>query len=231
MSAGLDSIMVIRQLVAVLVLFLFLTACTENGGPAATSTSPSVGGQTPAPTAPRPAATQQTGTTPAPTATASQAPVDGTVDPLGFGGTDPVTIKSNPDPISEQAVLRDVRVGAHPEQGGWDRIVFEFANVRPEGDIRYVQQATQCGSGFNVPLSGSAVLLVRFTATRAHTDAGQSTIPSRDISGPGGVILQSRQICDFEAHVDWAIGVRSQQRFKVTNLTNPMRVVIDIKRP
>jgi hypothetical protein len=49
------------------------------------------------------------------------------------------------------------------------------------------------------------------------------------MAGPGNAILQARSACDFEAHVDWAIGVKARQRFKVTTLTNPPRVVIDVK--
>ena len=219
-----------RYFALALLTSTLLVACSGDDTPDSTPTA--------APSATAPAATA---TRPAPTATVaptrpaatptSQAPVDGTVDPLGFGGVEPVTIKSNPDPISGAALLRDVRVGSHPEQGGWDRIVFEFADVRPPGEVRYVQQASQCGSGFPVVLPGTAMLLVAFQSANAHTDAGQPTVANREINGPGGVILQSRQICDFEAHVDWAIGLRSQQRFKVTLLTNPTRVVIDIKWP
>src|SRR3989304_595494 len=75
---------------------------------------------------------------PSPTAVATATatpfpPVDGTVPAQGTGGTDPVDIKTNPDRVSGAATLVDVRVGAHPEQGGWDRIVFEFKDVRPAG--------------------------------------------------------------------------------------------------
>jgi hypothetical protein len=156
--------------------------------------------------------------------------VDGTVDPLGFGGTETVTVKSNPDPISKIAVQRDVRVGAHPEEGGWDRIVFEFVDVLPAATIGYVPVATQCGSGQNVRLPGAAVLLVRFEPAAAHDDNGRPTIRSLELPGPGGVIVHSRLICDFEAHLDWAIGLRRQERFKVTRLSNPTRLVIDVKQ-
>jgi hypothetical protein len=143
----------------------------------------------------------------------------------------PVTLKSLPDPITGAALLTDVRVGAHPEEGGWDRIVFEFRDVRPEGDIRYIQgQAIGCGSGLPIPVQGQAILQVKFTPADAHNSAGQSTIRSNHITGPGNVILESRQTCDFEADVTWHIGLRSQQRFKVTTLSNPTRVVIDVKQ-
>jgi hypothetical protein len=206
-----------------------LLACSGNDDDPGT-----VGTSAPPTSASSPVATLPTGNaTPAasPTSIGGGAPpVDGTVAPQNAGDTAPVTIKSNPDPISGVATLRDVRVGAHPEQGGWDRIVFEFADVRPEGTVQYVSSAVQCGSGDPVSLDGEAMLEVTFEATNAHTDAGQSTLKSRQITGPGNIILESTQTCDFEAQVAWAIGLKSQKNFKVTLLSNPTRVVIDIKQ-
>lgn len=205
-----------------------LVACSgDDDAPAATPTLPA-GATATAPAASTPSASPTraaTVTTPATTP-----PVDGTVAPEGFGGTDPVTVKSNPNPTTKVAILTDVRVGAHPELGGWDRIVFEFVDVLPQGDIRYVTSASGCGSGEPVLLPGTAILQVKFDAAAAHNDAGQSTIDANKITGPGNVILESVQTCDFEADVTWAIGVKSMQRFKVTTLSSPTRVVIDIKQ-
>ncbi len=155
--------------------------------------------------------------------------VDGTVDPLGFGGTDPQTIKANPDPPSGVSVLRDVRVGAHPEEGGWDRIVFEFKDTLPAGTISYQPAAVGCGSGEPIPVQGQAILIAKFQPAQAHDDAGNATVKSTRMAGPGNAFVEARSICDFEADVQWAIGVKSMQRFKVTRLSNPTRVVIDIK--
>jgi hypothetical protein len=218
-------------LAAVSLLAALVLACSGDDTPAATATpSPAA---TAAPT--RPPATA-TVTSPPATATTAVAtplptfpPVEGTIDPLGFGGTEPIDVKSNPDPLTSAALLRAVRVGAHPELGGWDRIVFEFADVLPPANIRYAANVAQCGSGMPVQLPGTAVLLVTMQTTNAHTEAGQPTVANRQIEGPGNAILQSRQICDFEAVVQWAIGVDGMQRFKVTRLESPTRIVIDIK--
>jgi hypothetical protein len=200
-------------------LIAAVAACSDddNDTPAATTAPPAVT----ATVSPGASSTALPGST--------TPPVDGTVDPLGFGSTDPFQIKSNPDPLSKTALLRNVRVGAHPEQGGWDRIVFEFQDVRPAGNISYVNSAVQCGSGNPVTLRGTAVLFVKFDATNAHNEAGQSTVNTLQIVGPGNSILESRLTCDFEADVSWAIGTSGRQRFKVTLLENPTRVVIDVK--
>jgi hypothetical protein len=184
--------------------------------------------------------------TPTSVATATPGPqVDGTVDPLGFGSTDPFHIKRNPDPpVQAQILLKDVRVGAHPEQGGWDRIVFEFAsdnpqfpNARPEGDIEYVDGVSGCGTGEPIAVKGGAVLRVKFQGAQAHDEQGnvsikgqQGNVPPR-VTGPGKAIVEALETCDFEGEVTWGVGVVSKQRFKVTLLENPMRVVIDVKWP
>jgi hypothetical protein len=175
-----------------------------------------------------------TGTTTLPSASLSPSAggVDGTVAAEGFGGTEPVTVKSNPSPLPPRGnvLLRDVRMGVHAEAGGWDRIVFEFEENLPSGSIAYVPSASACGSGMPATVEGDAILLVRFDQAAAHTEAGQPTVARREIPGPGDTILEARQVCDFEGVVEWAIGVKGRQRFKVTQLDGPRRVVIDVKQ-
>ena len=113
--------------------------------------------------------------------------------------------------------------------GGYDRIVFEFAAGRPAGRVEYVTSAAQCGSGQTVDPQGSATLFVHFQATNAHNDQGQLTIPGTTIAGPGTSILQSISICDFEAVVQWAVGTNGRKPFVVSLLDNPSRVVVDVK--
>jgi hypothetical protein len=198
--------------------------------PTAASTATPVTPATPAATAR--SATPTSAVTPRPSASPSPTPsrIDGTVAPQNFGSTDPVTVKSNPDPLRGTALLRDVRLGVHPEEGGWERIVFEFGDTLPPGTISYVPSVAACGSGAPVMVKGDAVLAVRFSQAAAHTDAGQPTLPRTTLEGAGNTILEARQTCDFEGEVAWAIGVKDRQRFKVTLLAEPRRVVIDIKQ-
>lgn len=178
--------------------------------------------------------TVRPGASPATTTPAATAPpaatVDGTVAPQNSGAKDPVTTKSNPDPLTGQALLKDVRMGVHPENGGWERIVFEFQGGLPPADVRYVLSESQCGSGQPVALQGAAVLRVLFMTAAAHTDAGQVTFGKQTVPGPGNTILEAKQSCDFEAVLAWAMGLKAQQNFKVTTLQNPPRLVIDVKQ-
>ncbi|HLF71299.1 MAG TPA: hypothetical protein VI759_04035 [Dehalococcoidia bacterium] len=170
--------------------------------------------------------------TPAAAKSPTVPPIDGTVAPQNAGDTVPFVIKSNPDPVSRVALLVDVRVGHHPEQGGWDRIVFEFKDVRPAGRVEYVDRSKvgSCASGELVPLKGNAALVVRFEATNAHDENGNLTVKTT-VAGPGFSIIESTELCDFEAEVQWAVGTSGKQNFKLTLLENPTRVVIDVKNP
>ena len=227
----------------VFALSLFAVACDgdDDGDP---TPLPSVAAPTDTPEASAtsepeatetPAATQ----TPEPTEVVEPTvpPTDGTVFPQNPGSTDPFPMKSLPDPNTGIYVLTDVRVGAHPESGGWDRIVFEFEDVEgfpgahPGGIVQYVDEASQCGSGQPVSVEGEAILEVRMDATQAHDDNGNLTIDAIEIDGPGNSILEAVSFCDFEGVVQWAIGVPDEQNFKVAFLQDPARIIIDVRWP
>jgi hypothetical protein len=203
---------------------VLFAACNgeDDDAPTATATVPATSAGSATATSPATAAP----TTAAPSATA----VDGTVAPQNPGAKDPVTTKSRPDPLTGTPVLKDVRMGVHPENGGWERIVFEFEGGLPGAEVRYVPSISGCGSGMAVSLQGTAVLSVRFEGAAQHNEAGQSTFAPQTIDGPGNTILEAKQWCDFEAVLGWAMGVKADQNFKVTTLDSPPRLVIDVKQ-
>lgn len=214
----------------VLLALPLLAACGDDSDDA----TPTTGATTTLTATTETVAPSQTGTAEA-TATgsaqpSSTAPSDGTVDPLGNGQQTPWDVKSDPDPDSEVAVLNDVRMGVHPELGGWERIVFEFqGDTRPAATIQYVDSASQCGSGEDTPIEGAAILEVSITGADAHDTDGAATVPTT-IDGPGSVIHGGTQTCDFEAHVTWDFGLDAKHNFKVTTLADPVRIVIDVKQ-
>jgi hypothetical protein len=164
------------------------------------------------------------------TATASPSGDDTPGTPIPDGGsTESVSFLALPNPAPEPALLVDVRVGAHPEDGGFDRIVFEFDdNQRPSGLVGYKDEVSQCGSGEGVDPAGSHILAVHFDFTNAHTEAGELSIPSTEVTGPANSILEAVSTCDFEAVVEWAVGTNGEKPFTVTLLEGPNRVVIDV---
>ena len=204
---------------------LFVACGDDDAKPTAT---PASGLTAAAKTTVVPSSSSTAGTATTPLSTAA---ADGAVDPLGDGDAETKTVKAQPGEFGGQALLKDVRMGVHPELGGWDRIVFEFSGPNlPPATIGYVGTASQCGSGASVALKGTAVLNVRFSQAAAHDQSAQPTFAPKQLPGPGTTILEAKASCDFEGVVSWAAGTKAKQPFKVTTLRNPARLVIDVKQ-
>jgi hypothetical protein len=127
------------------------------------------------------------------------------------------------------AGLASVRSARHAD---FDRVVIEFADGSLPGyHIEYVDRPIrQCGSGNVVDMPGDGWLAVRLEPARAHDDQGRATIANRVDRPDLANIVEIRLICDFEAQVEWVLGVRSPNPYRVLELHEPMRLVIDIRR-
>jgi hypothetical protein len=121
--------------------------------------------------------------------------------------------------------LTDVRAGGHT---GFDRVVFEFRGAVPEHRVRYVKQLVQDGSGKPVSVAGTADLEVVFHGANAHEDDGTPTISPRRFRTGLPAVKEIAQIGDFEAVITYGIGVDSKRPIKVSTLSNPSRLVIDV---
>ncbi|HEU0055243.1 MAG TPA: hypothetical protein VFQ39_18780 [Longimicrobium sp.] len=125
-------------------------------------------------------------------------------------------------------LLRDVRVGRNSD---FDRVVLQFEGPAVPGwHVEYVDgPVRQCGSGEPTQVAGNAWLLVRLSPAQAHDDAGRSTMRrDRDVNLP--IIRELEQVCDFEGQVELVIGVASPNPYRVTEVPNPTRLVIDIQQ-
>ncbi|AFE03508.1 putative lipoprotein [Corallococcus coralloides DSM 2259] len=124
--------------------------------------------------------------------------------------------------------LRSVRTGTHAD---YDRTVFEFDGPRLPGyQLGYVKTPVQqCGSGDDVKTPGEAALEVRFTLARAHDDQGQATVAQRSLKPALPSLLGLERVCDFEGEVTWVLGTARRAPFRVLELTNPTRLVLDVQ--
>jgi len=172
------------------------------------------------------------GATPSPavqqsTNTNGSKPVSDNNESADFEGTSGITEKKNPD-LKESAILSDVRSAAHD---GYDRIVFEFLGTElPSYHIEYIgKPVTACGSGKTVNLAGNGRLEIRFTSAQAHAPEGDATIKDRDRSPNLPVIKDLKLTCDFEGEVTWMAGVSLPNNYRVIELKDPTRLVVDIK--
>jgi hypothetical protein len=130
-------------------------------------------------------------------------------------------------PAGAQSVptLVDVRAGRHP---GFDRVVFQFRGAVPQHRIRYVDQLVQDGSGNPVSVAGAADLEVVFHGANAHNQDGSPSVSPRRFSPGLPAVKEIAQVGDFEAVVSYGIGIDHRRSVKVSTLSGPSRLVIDV---
>jgi hypothetical protein len=123
----------------------------------------------------------------------------------------------------------DVRTGRHE---CFDRLVFDVSGEAPGYRIRYVDQVTQDGSGFVVPVEGGAKIEVTVLAWPVR--------PVDPLLGPDeelADVTSYRTFRDvqlagaYEGYTTVGLGVRARLPFRVFTLEGPgagSRVVVDV---
>lgn len=139
---------------------------------------------------------------------------------------------SNQDASADaQLTVADVRIGAHE---GFDRIVFDLGGTGDAGwTVEYRDSIREQGSGREVELAGDAALrvLIRGTVAPPSTDEPYYDGPDRVQPTVAANVQEVYMGTWFEGIYDAAIGLRSEQPFRVFQLDNPNRLVIDVLPP
>ena len=130
--------------------------------------------------------------------------------------------------VSGVTTLSAIRIA---QQDTFDRFVLEFAGTElPSYHVEYVDRPIRdCGPGDVVQVAGDAWLLIRLDPARAHDDQGRVTLEQRRAKPNLPILLEAHLICDFEAQVEWVLGVSSPLGYRVSELTQPARLVIDLR--
>jgi hypothetical protein len=122
------------------------------------------------------------------------------------------------------ALIDAVRTGTH---AGYDRITIEVGSgqltnitVEPQSNATFTQGA----SGQTIVLRGTAGLLVTIHGADEHTAYTGAT----DFKTNYPVLLESRQVQDFEGTVQWGLGLSKSACYRTYVLGTPQRLVIDI---
>jgi hypothetical protein len=124
------------------------------------------------------------------------------------------------------STLLAVRAATHP---GFDRVVFEFRGAVPGYHLEYIDRPVRdCGAGEPRPIAGDAWLEVRLSPAYAHEEDGRPTVPARELLPRLPNVLEIERTCDFEAVVTWVLGVASPNRYRVLELSDPPRLVVDV---
>jgi len=138
-------------------------------------------------------------------------------------------------PPAEQGLLTNVTATKDARQ---TRIVFEFRDALPGYAVEYTQRPiVQDGSGDEIEVEGDQVLLVRFEPASSFDLAGRSgkgaptyTGPKRiTVGGNSDPVREVVQVSDFEAQLEWAVGVNGKRPFRVLTATDPPSLVLDVQ--
>lgn len=165
--------------------------------------------------------------TPPPSAVCGIRDLDGPPIPETFAGTMNRTRRTRA--ASHVVQVNSVETGCCPT---FDRVVFDFEGLRlpPVYTVEYVNgPVSQCGSGQNVPVVGSAKLKITFRTAQAHTEAGQATITNRNRRLHCPNLKQLVVTCDFEGTVEFVLGLNARRPYRVVELLNDSKLVIDVK--
>jgi hypothetical protein len=186
---------------------LTLAACDGSGSDDRAGPATTAGTRAPTTTA----------TTPASTATTAAAAWS-TAARTGPGGTQP--------PDGPSAKLGAIRAAGHP---GYDRVVFQFEGAEVPGyRIEYVREITlgETDDQF-LTLQGGALVEATFQGSASEDyRPGTQTVPDKLTLG----LAQVKQIGlaeDWEGVVRLGIGLDHRAGFRVLELHDPARVVVD----
>ena len=200
---------------AVALLATTLTACGGDGEPVAT---PSPAPSTSAATTSAPPATTDATPTPAPT---PEPETD--LGPFTAPGTE---LTSDGD--ASGYVVTAVRTGEHD---GYDRVVYELEGGQgtPGYRVGYVDQAVEDPSGEVRQVDGDAILQVWLVGTTYPMETGPQE-HAQDLRPADGDVEHVVRPLTFEGMTQSFVGVDDGPRpFRVTVLTDPARVVVDLQ--
>jgi len=133
----------------------------------------------------------------------------------------------SPVRVNRPNVVPNVLAEHHVDQRrGFDRVEFEFERrALPGYTVRYVSDPGRiCRTGQRTEVRGTRFIQVVFEPTDSDVpDTWQST----NFTNLRGV----RQTCARAGEVTYIIGLANREPFRVIELQNPPRVVIDVAHP
>ena len=113
-------------------------------------------------------------------------------------------------------------------------MVFEFSEGLPGYRASFTERpVTEDGSGDEVAVRGDGLLLMQFEPASGVDLQGENAVET--YTGPKRIVVDQEPVTeivrtsDFEAHLDWVIGLDDERPFRVSTLTGPPRIIVDIE--
>lgn len=178
----------------------------------------------------------QTGTlTASPTAPESPTPTQGqSLTPSASPAEEPFSgardpVEKEAPAVPPAAIQTDTRYAAHAD---FDRVTFDFAENAPGYLVEYVEPPILADpSAMEVEIDGEAFIQIRFLGAQAHDEAGNTTVDDLEIMPGLDSILEIERTGDFEGYLTWVLGLPEELDFRVIDLSDPTRVVVDVGHP
>jgi hypothetical protein len=160
----------------------------------------------------------------APTTTTSTTAPTTTTSAGGFATS---TVSTPPE---HRGLLKKVTA---TQAGDVDRVTFEFEGDLPGYRVGFVDRPIiQDGSGEEVTVDGSAVLSVHFEPASGFDLTGEGR---QVYTGPTRLDLATRTVLDvvrtgdFEAVLEWVLGLDAKTPFRVRTESAPNRVIVEVR--
>jgi hypothetical protein len=127
----------------------------------------------------------------------------------------------------ETPYLKEVRVA---KNNGFDRIVFEFRGDIPRYFIEYIKPPITGTADEEIKVSGKFFVSITLQTLPYPDDEklAEAKIPEGKLNLP--VISEVREIEWFEGDRPFAIGLKAKKLYRVQQLKNPARLVVDFKQ-
>jgi hypothetical protein len=167
----------------------------------------------------------------APEATANT-PTSAAATPLQTTMDDPPTTNSTQtgDASADAALsLATIEIGSHD---GFDRVVYSLSGSGVPGyRVTYVDQATEDGSGNPIDVPGASILQVGITGVAYPFEPGAVayTGPNPLPNPVAGTVIEVHARPPYEGTLLSYVGIgTAQPPFRVSVLSNPTRLVVDV---
>jgi hypothetical protein len=124
------------------------------------------------------------------------------------------------------------------EGAGFDRLIVTFgggAMEFPGYHLGYLDgEPADCAASsdeVSIDTEGNAFLELRLTGAQGHDEAGRSTVGERTLRGGSSHMNALRRTCDFEGMVSWVWDLSQPTPYRIMELNEPARLVIDVQHP
>jgi hypothetical protein len=113
----------------------------------------------------------------------------------------------------------------------FDRITFEFRDARPGYLVEYVAPPIIAdASGEEVEIDGDAFLRIRMEPAAGHDPVTGDVTYDGDLElNPElPALVEAERTGDFEGVLTWVLGLAEETDFRVYELQEPYRLVVDV---